>query len=261
MLKEITDLTQEAGELALTYFGKKDLKIYTKDDSSPVTEADYKVSDFFIEKLKPFGLPVVTEEKVPEAAPSGDYFVIDPIDGTRYFIDKEKHFAVLVALISKNRSVMGVTYFPATGLMYTAEKGKGGFLNGKKIMNSQTRTDLVSYSAGYHKHPDAVALIEAMNITSIKEQESIIKMTKLAEGEADFYPRFGKTYEWDTASAQILAEESGCTVWDARTMQPLEYSKPLFKNHGFVAFRNDLKSKVVDVLTTFNQKRGQNVQS
>jgi 3'(2'), 5'-bisphosphate nucleotidase len=258
MLKEITDLTHEAGEIALRYFGKKDLKIYTKDDLSPVTEADYKVSDFFIEKLKSFGLPVVTEEKVPDVAPSSDYFVIDPIDGTRYFIDQEKHFAILVALISKNRSVMGVTYFPASGLMYTAEKGKGGYLNGKKIMNSQTRSDLVSYSAGYHKHPDAAELIKAMNIKTMKEQESILKMTRLAEGDADFYPRFGKTYEWDTASAQILTEECGCTVWDTRTLQPLEYSKPMFKNHGFVSFRNDLKDKVVEVLTTFNQKRGEN---
>lgn len=257
MLKEITDLTREAGEILLSHFGKKDLKIYTKDDSSPVTEADYKVSDFFIEKLKPFGLPVVTEEKVPDEAPAGDYFVIDPLDGTRYFIDQAQHYAILVALISNKRSVMGITYFPAKNLMYTAEKGKGGHLNGHKIFNSQTRKDLVSYSAGYHKHPDALALIEAMNIKTINEQESIIKMTKLAEGEADFYPRFGKTYEWDTASAQILAEECGCLVWDSRTKQQLEYSKPLFKNHGFVAFRQDLQKQVVGVLDTFNESRRQ----
>lgn len=257
MLKEITDLTREAGSLLLSHFGKKDLKIFTKDDSSPVTEADHEVSDFFIEKLKPFGLPVVTEEKVPEVAPSGDYFVIDPLDGTRYFIDREPHYAVLVGLISNHRPVLGVTYFPAKNLMYVAEKGKGAFLNDKKIFNSQTRQDLVSYSVGYHKHPDAAALIESMNIKTIKEQESIIKMTKLAEGEADFYPRFGKTYEWDTASAQILAEEAGCTVWDSATMQPLLYSKPNFKNTGFVVFRSDLKDKVAGVLKTFNESRKQ----
>lgn len=260
MLKEITALTYEAGEILLGYFGKKDLQIFTKDDASPVTEADFAVSDFFVEKLKPFGCPVVTEEKVPEEPPKDDYFLIDPLDGTRYFIDGEKHYAILLALISNRRPVMGVTYFPSKNLMYVAQKGHGAFLNDQSIFNSETRQDLVSYSAGFHKHPDALALVQAMNIKTIKEQESILKMTMMAQGNADFYPRFGKTYEWDTASAQILVEEAGCTVWDALTGKPLEYSKPRFKNHGFVVFRNDLKNKVTTVISSFidfRSKRGQ----
>ncbi len=260
MLKEITALTREAGDILLGHFGKKDLKIYTKGDESPVTEADFAVSDFFIEKLKPYDLPVVTEEKVPEQAPTGDYFLIDPLDGTRYFIDGHEHYAILLALISNRRPVLGVTYFPSKALMYVAEKGKGAFLNDAFISNRETRQDLVSYSAGFHKHPDALALVNAMNIKTIKEQESILKMTMMAEGNADFYPRFGKTYEWDTASAQILVEEAGCVVWDALTSQPLEYSKPSFKNNGFVVFRKDLESKVVGVLKNFQEmrsKRGQ----
>lgn len=255
MLKEITDLTREAGSILLGHFGKKDLKIYTKGDESPVTEADFQVSDFFIEKLKPFGCPVVTEEKVPEQAPTGDYFLIDPLDGTRYFIDGEKHYAILLALISGRRPVMGITYFPSKDLMYVAQKGQGAFLNDKSIFNREVRSDLVSYSAGFHKHPDALALVQAMNIKTIKEQESILKMTMMAEGVADFYPRFGKTYEWDTASAQILVEEAGCVVWDAHTARPLEYSKPNFKNHGFVVFRADLEDKVTGVLKAFNEAR------
>lgn len=255
MLKEITDLTHQAGELLLAQFGKKSLKIFKKEDASPVTEADYEVSDFFIEKLKPFGLPVVTEEKVPEFAPQGDYFLIDPLDGTRYFIDQEQHFAVLVALISKKRPVLGVTYFPAKNLMYVAAQGEGAFLNGQRIFNSQTRTDLIAYSTGFHKRPEAQELIQAMNITSIKEQESILKMTLLAQGEADFYPRFGKTYEWDTASAQILAEEAGCKMWDVTTSAPLEYSKPDFKNKGFVLFRQDLVDQVQTVLAKWNREQ------
>lgn len=254
MLKEITDLTYEAGELLIAHFGKKSLKIFTKPDLSPVTEADYQVSDFFIEKFARFGLPVVTEEKVPEVPINGDYFIIDPLDGTRYFIDQEEHFAILVALISNHRPVLGVTYFPAKKMMYVAEKGKGAFLNDQPIYNRQTRTDLIAYSAGYHNHPKAVDLMRAMNITVVKEQESILKMTLLAQGEADFYPRFGKTYEWDTASAQILAEEAGCRIFDVKTAQPLLYSKPNFKNGGFVLFRNDLEDQVLRMLSQFNKK-------
>lgn len=257
MLKEITALTREAGDILLGHFGKKDLKIYTKGDASPVTEADFAVSDFFVEKLKPYGCPVVTEEKIPDQAPDEDYFLIDPLDGTRYFIDGESHYAILLALISNRRPVLGITYFPSKQLMYVAQKGQGAFLNERRIFNSETRQDLVSYSAGFHKHPDALALVSAMNIKTIKEQESILKMTMMAEGNADFYPRFGKTYEWDTASAQILVEEAGCVVWDALTAQPLEYSKPNFKNNGFVVFRADLESKVVEVLRAFNEMRSQ----
>jgi 3'(2'), 5'-bisphosphate nucleotidase len=255
MLKDVEFVTREAGQILLSFFKKPDLKIIIKPDNSPVTEADYASSDLFIEKLARLGLPVVTEEKVPEESPSGDYFIIDPLDGTRYFIDGEKHFAVLVALVSKNRPVLGVTYFPALNLMYTAEKGKGAFLNGAKIFNSQKRMDLVAYSSGFHNKPEAVELLSSMNIQTIKEQESILKMTLMAQGEADFYPRFGKTFEWDTASAQILAEEAGCSVWDVRTAKPLEYSKPIFKNHGFVVFRNDLEEKVKAILQIFNERR------
>lgn len=255
MLQKVEDLTKDAGKILMGFFNKKDLKIFTKEDASPVTEADYAVSDFFIQKLQMFGCPVITEEKVPEQIPDGDYFIIDPLDGTRYFIEGAQHFAILVAFVSRRRPIVGVTYFPALDLLYTAEKGKGAFLNGQKIYNRETRADLVAYSSGFHRRPEAAELIHSMNIKKIKEQESILKMTKMAAGAADFYPRFGKTYEWDTASAQILAEEAGCSVWDVRTAQPLEYSKPRFKNHGFVVFRNDLESKVIDILKTFNEKR------
>ncbi len=259
MLKDIADKTYEAGEILKSLFGKKSLKIFTKSDKSPVTEADHRVSDYFIEALKGYGLPVVTEERILEVPADQDYFIIDPLDGTRYFIDQQDCYAILVALVSKNQPTLGVTYFPSLDLMYTAKKGGGAFLNSEKIFNAETRSDLVAFSAGFHRKPEALEIIENLNIKSVLEQESVLKMTRLAQGVADFYPRFGRTYEWDTASAQILLEEAGCCVYDVTTQTSLQYSKPHYKNNGFVVFRRDLKDKVCEALKVYQKTRTQNV--
>ena len=259
MLKELTEnITKnvvEAGDILLKHYKKPHLKIYTKEDQSPVTEADYEVSDYFLQVLEKYGKPIVTEEKIRSVDVEEDYFIIDPLDGTRYFIDGEDHYAILLALVSRRRPIMGITYFPALNLLYTAQKGQGSFLNGAPIANTQTRQNIVAFSAGFHKRIEAQELIHHLKIQTVMEQESVLKMTRLAEGVADFYPRFGRTYEWDTASTQILLEEAGCSVYDVHTLRPLEYSKKEYKNNGFVVFRNDLKQGVLEALGSLQLKR------
>lgn len=254
MREKVEKITIQAGEILLKYFKKPDLKIIVKDDGSPVTEADYASNSFLIEQLEPFGIPVVTEERqLP--LPEGDFFIIDPLDGTQYFIDQTPHFAILIALISKGQPVMGVSYFPVTGQMFSAELGQGSFLNGQKINNAQTRSALVAYSSGFHFKPQAKPFIEALNIQEIRKQESILKMCNMARGDADFYPRFGRTYEWDTASGQILLEEAGCRVVDVRTLNPLQYGKSDYLNHGFICYRQDLEDKIQKLFKDFSWKR------
>lgn len=255
MLKTIESSAREAGQRLMTYYKKKDLRIITKPDDSPVTEADLDASDFLIRTLAPLGLPVVTEEKVPGEIPDGDFFIIDPLDGTRYFIEHNDSFAVLIALISNKKPVAGAAYFPALDMMYSAEKGKGAFENGQPIYNHRQNTALKAFSTGFHRHPRGTQLMEALNIVDVQDIGSIIKMGYMARGDADFYPRFGKTYEWDTAAGQIVLEEAGCQVWDVKNLQPLTYGKTDFLNPHFVCFRNDLQKKVEDTLKTIEWKR------
>lgn len=248
MRKELVGLAKEAGQLLLEDFQKPDLKVITKPDGSPVTEADLRVSDFFLERLASYGLPVVTEEAVPDVVPVGEYFIIDPLDGTWYFMNGEKHFAVLVGLVKDRRPIAGVVHFPVLDMTFSAEKGLGAELNGEIIRNQRSSPDLIAFSTGFHKKDVAKPFMEQMNIREIKEQLSVIKMGYLARGDADLYPRFGRTYEWDTAAAQIVVEESGLTMWDVNTMEPLLYGKKNFKNTGYIVFRNDLEEKLTQAL-------------
>lgn len=252
MLEQIKSIALKAGELLLEDYRKPNLKVITKPDDSPVTEADLRVSDFFLQQLEPLGVPVVTEEAVPEEVPDGDFFIVDPLDGTRYFIEGYDYFAVLIALVQKGRPTMGVIHFPALQKTFWAEKGKGAFYNGDKLFNKNKQSDLVAFSTGFHKKPQAKALMQSMNITQVKKQDSILKLGYLARGDVDLYPRFGPTYEWDTAPGQILVEEAGCRFWDVQTLKPLTYGKPRFKNSGFVVFREDLESKVMEQFKELN---------
>lgn len=257
MREKIEKITIQAGEILLKYFKKPDLKIIDKTDGSPVTEADHASNEFLIKNLEALGAPVVSEERqLPR--PNQDYFIVDPLDGTQYFIDQAPHFAVLVALVSAGRPILGVTYFPATGLMFSAELGMGSFFNGEKIQNSQTRQGLIAYSSGFHLKPQAQPIMNAMNISEVRNQESILKMCNMARGDVDFYPRFGNTYEWDTASGQILLEEAGCRVVDLKNLEPLRYGKPEYLNHGFICYRQDLDSKVQELFRDFVWKREPN---
>lgn len=249
MREFVEKLTLEAGQMLMSYFKKPGLQITIKPDSSPVTEADLAVSDFLKEGLAPLGIPVVTEESQPSQIPDGDFFIIDPLDGTRYFIDGTEHFAVLIGLISNRRPVMGFTYFPRKNFMFVAEKGRGSYFNGDPISHQQKRRDLIAYSMGFHLKPQAEPLLKKLNVTEVRQQESVLKLGYMARGDVDFYPRFGRTYEWDTASGQILLEEAGCLFWDIRTLQPLLYGKSEYKNSGFIVFRQDLESQVRDVFT------------
>lgn len=255
MLKIIEESAREAGALLMKHYKNPNLKIVTKPDDSPVTEADMEASQFLIQKLAHLRIPVVTEECVPEQVPQGDFFIIDPLDGTRYFIEHSDSFAVLIALISNQRPIAGAAYFPAMDLMYSAEKGKGAFENGKKIFNGRTSTQLRAFTTGFHRHPQGTQLMADLNIVDVEEVGSILKMGYMARGDADFYPRFGKTYEWDTAAGQIILEEAGCQVWGAQTLKPLEYGKPQFLNSHFVCFRNDLQGKVTEVLKNLKWKK------
>jgi 3'(2'), 5'-bisphosphate nucleotidase len=255
VFEQVEKLTVEAGQMLMSYFKKPDLRITIKADESPVTEADYAVSDFFKEKLAHLNIPVVTEESQPEERPKGDFFIIDPLDGTRYFINGDEHFAVLVALISEGAPIMGFTYFPAMQLMFSAAKGRGSFMNGDKISNQSQRTALIAYSLGFHNRPQGQELIKKLNIEEVRIQESVLKMGYMARGDVDFYPRFGTTYEWDTASGQILLEEAGCQMFDVNTLRPLKYGKTAYKNSGYVAFRTDLAPKVTELFRDLKWRR------
>jgi 3'(2'), 5'-bisphosphate nucleotidase len=256
-MKDLVEATaREAGQLLLSYFKKPDLKVETKKDGSYVTEADFAASDLIIERLKALGYPVVSEEDIPESRMGNDYFIVDPLDGTKYFAEGIDTFATLIGFVFQGKPVLGVAYFPELDLFFSAETGKGCYLNGKKIFNTPSEKPIVAYSSGFHHKAQAQEMLKSLNVGEIKEEGSVLKLCRLAQGLADFYPRFGPTSEWDTGACQVIMEEAGCSLWDLKELRPLTYGKENYLNLGFVAFRNDLEAKVVEIFKDLKWKRG-----
>jgi 3'(2'), 5'-bisphosphate nucleotidase len=218
-----------------------------KDDKTPVTEADLASERIIVAMLqREFPeIPVVSEETVPEAgfdAPAARFWCVDPLDGTREFVAKNGEFAVLVGLVEHGRPVLGVVHGPALGLTYTAHgpgtamrRRAGGQFEPIRARASASDGVVVVHS---RSHENSRRLAEYFAGRPVKERRqcgSALKFGLLAEGEADLYPRFGTTMEWDTAAGQAVLEAAGGRVLDLAG-RPLSYGKPGLKNDGFLAW-------------------------
>ena len=238
------EAAQQAGEKILEIY-KTDFEVYTKADDSPVTTADLasnSIINFFLSKT---GIPILSEEE-----DFGSYgkrknlkylWIVDPLDGTKEFLNKFDDFAVNIALISENKPVFGLIYKPVTKQLIFAEKGKGAFLLEN---NKETKLPLPSKRANYiflksRSHPDAQLeeYLENLKTTTpnleIKIVGSSIKFFEIALGNADEYTRFNPTMEWDTASGQIIVNEVGKSLIDNNTKKEMLYNRENLKNNGF----------------------------
>ncbi len=206
--------------------------VYTKDDDSPVTQADLRASAIIKEMLKPTGLPFVSEEDLPpDRSTFGRYWLVDPLDGTAEFVKRNGEFTVNIALIENKRPVWGVIYAPVTEQLWAVGSGKR---NGER----KTFTVLVSRS---HRTPEVDEYINEVLRPAhpdlvIDSQGSSLKFARLVEGTADVYVCFSKTKEWDTAAADAILTAAGGKVLRISDGMPLEYDKEDYPNPPFVAW-------------------------
>lgn len=206
--------------------------VYTKDDDSPVTQADLRASAIIKEMLKPTGLPFVSEEDLPpNRSTFGRYWLVDPLDGTAEFVKRNGEFTVNIALIENKRPVWGVIYAPVTEQLWAVGSGKR---NGER----KTFTVLVSRS---HRTPEVDEYINEVLRPAhpdlvIDSQGSSLKFARLVEGTADVYVCFSKTKEWDTAAADAILTAAGGKVLRISDGMPLEYDKEDYPNPPFVAW-------------------------
>ena len=217
-----------------------------KADASPVTAADHRAEAIIVERLRANApeIPIVAEElaaagHLPPAAPPR-FWLVDPLDGTKEFIRRNGEFTVNIALIESAHPVLGVVHAPAQGVTYWAGGGAAWRQRGaappERIAArvAPIRGKIVLHS---RSHSDARALADY--IAQFPEAErricgSSIKFCLLAAGEADVYPRFGRTMEWDTAAGQAVLEAAGGTV-TTFAGKPLRYGKAGFENPDFIA--------------------------
>ena len=222
-------------------------EVTQKDDKTPVTDADLASERVIVDMLtKAFpDIPVVSEETVPEAgfaSPAARFWQVDPLDGTREFVARNGEFAVLIGLIEDGRPVLGVVHGPAIGLTYIAHgsgtammrRGQGAFTPIRARVPAPDGV-VVVHSRSHENSRRLAEYFQGKPVLGRLKCGSALKFGVLAAGEADCYPRFGTTMEWDTGAGQAVLEAAGGHVFGLDG-QPLAYGKSGLKNDGFLAW-------------------------
>ena len=239
-------LALQAGAVILEVY-HSDFAVETKSDDSPVTEADRRAEALILPGLAALlpSVPAIAEEEVaagriPDIG-GGRFWLIDPVDGTKEFIKRNGEFTVNIALIADGIPVAGVVLAPAQGKMWSGTLGHGASMvdgNGNRRAISCRRppaSGAVVLTSRSHRNPDALdRWMAALDRPVLDFAGSSLKLCKVAEGVADYYPRFGPTSEWDVAAghAVLLAAGGELVTFDD---VPLAYAKPRFLNSDFLA--------------------------
>ncbi|MFO0991588.1 MAG: 3'(2'),5'-bisphosphate nucleotidase CysQ [Hyphomicrobiales bacterium] len=253
LLRRLAAIALRAGDEIMTIYGSN-VTAREKADLSPVTEADEAAERLILGDLAESdpNIPVVSEEAasaghIPKTAAL--FYLVDPLDGTKEFLTRNGEFTVNIGLIRDGCPVAGVVYAPAKGEIFAGEVGLGAWLariGGETKPSALEWTPIHARAAtpaepvvvASRSHMDAKteAWLKAKGRHSLKSAGSSLKFCLLAKGEADFYPRFGRTMEWDTAAGHAVLAAAGGAV-ATETGEPLTYGKvgAGYANPGFVA--------------------------
>lgn len=263
---EIVEVLYRAGESIIEIYNSGESDIEKKKDNTPVTKAD-KASSLIIQesllKLTP-NIKIIDEEghlyPYKERKGWDKYWLIDPLDGTKEFINRSDEFAINICLIENNKPSFGLIYSPVKQLLYYSIKGEGVTkwkigekpekieakeVNGKKIKIYTSRsqlkieeTNLINKLSEHGFHVEKVTC------------SSSIKNGYIAEGKGDLYFKYGKTSEWDTAPGQLILEELGGAILSLEDLKPLRYNKENLLNPPFVILRKgeDFQKEVISIL-------------
>jgi 3'(2'), 5'-bisphosphate nucleotidase len=225
-----------------------DFEYRTKADESPVTAADLAAEAIIeagLAMLTP-DIPLVAEEaasegRVPKIS-SDRFWLVDPLDGTREFLSRNDEFTVNIALIVDAVPVLGIVHAPALALTFTGIRGTGATRTQDRLpaapmaVRAAPKEGVTIVTSRRHGDPEAIdRLLRGHPVIGRKTAGSSLKFCLVAAGEADIYPRFGRTMEWDTAAGHAVLAGAGGQVTDAHGAA-FTYGKPGFENPPFVAW-------------------------
>jgi 3'(2'), 5'-bisphosphate nucleotidase len=244
LLALATRLARSAAE-AILAVRAAGFDVERKGDMSPVTAADRLAEGIILEGLRAAvpEIPVVAEEECAAGVVtrvSDRFWSVDPLDGTREFAAGRDEFTVNIGLVVAGRPHLGVVAIPVTGEVFTGILGQGAWKEdaaGHRPIAARTVPPegmRVMASRHYANDPRLDALLEGRKVAEVVKIGSAVKFCRVAEGAADFYPRFGRTMEWDTAAPEAVLRAAGgrCTLFDGETL--LEYGKPGWENPPFL---------------------------
>ena len=249
-------LAIQAGDKIMEIYNSGDFDVRNKDDSSPVTIADEAADALISAGLKKHypDIALVTEEQAASHANAHSTFlIVDPLDGTKEFINRRDEFTVNIALVENGIPTLGVIYAPAINRLFytvtneTAVEEIAPF--NKTTVGEQRQIHvaepdngaLIVVASKSHRDQATDDYISRYKVRDSKSAGSSLKFCLLAAGEADFYPRLGQTMEWDTAAGDALLRAAGGKVVNFNTREPLSYGKASYKNPFFIALAHGVK--------------------
>jgi len=247
LARSLIPIVRAAGEIELAYF-RSGAEVIDKDDGSPVTKADQEAEQLIAAQLKILcpDIRMVGEEAsaagvVPDVS-GGTFWLVDPLDGTREFITGSGDFTVNIALLENFRPVMGIIYAPVADELYFGAQGKAfmslrGGAEQKIGVRRIPEQGMTVVASKRHGDPERLnSFLRNKKVAETIHRSSSLKFCSVAAGMADFYPRFGPTYEWDTAAGDAILQAAGGRVVNLQG-QPLVYGKAerKFLNPEFIA--------------------------
>lgn len=253
LLETAQNAAIEAGKAIMEVYNSGDFSIDIKQDKSPLTKADKNSHRIITEFLSKTNLPVLSEEGINIAyseRKTWEYFwLIDPLDGTKEFINKNGEFTVNIALVKRNTPIGGVIYAPCGDILYYGSKETGihktdrgkliqycPLAKRKQFNDLLQKEQLAVVVSRSHMSPETKIFIDQFKHPILKSMGSSLKFMLLLEDRADMYPRLGTTMEWDTAAAHAILNARNIGVYTTDLKSELIYNKPDLKNPGFIAF-------------------------
>ncbi len=238
ILATFEDLALAAGRAVMEVF-HRGFDVERKDDATPVTEADRAAEKIILEGLRRAfpGIPCVAEEESSEGLcptdPGKIFFLVDPLDGTREFVSRRGDFTVNIALIRNGVPEFGVVYAPASGKCFSGRPGRAEEITvspdhkavGRRVIRiREGQPPLTVVASRSHSNAETQRFIDDLGAAKLVSVGSSLKFCMLAAGEADLYPRFSRTMEWDTAAGDAVLRAAGGST---RTLDgmPLTYGK------------------------------------
>jgi len=252
LLDHVKIIAEEAGQAILSIYQQDEFEVHTKSDQSPLTKADLASHDIITKALKKLTpkIPILSEEGDKLEVDIETFWCVDPLDGTKEFIKRNGEFTVNIALIEKYQPVLGVIHIPVTNETFLAMKGNGA----KKIKDhqmqylskqqNQTRQPLIFAVSRSHLNQQTKDFIQQYKAETIGVGSSI-KLTMLAEGLADAYPRFGPTSLWDMAAGHAILRETGGEIYTL-DQQSLVYNVLKKLNPDLIAVRDKDRQFIVE---------------
>jgi 3'(2'), 5'-bisphosphate nucleotidase len=243
-MTKLVELAIRAGEEILEVYAQ-DFEVLSKADESPVTAADERAEAVILAGLATLapGVPVVAEEraaagKIPEVG-DAPFFLVDPLDGTKQFIERNGQFTVNIALIEGQFPTLGVVHLPALEETFWTD-GRGGACrrigsgDAEAISCRVPAADgLVVMASRSHRNQETEDYLATLSIKELDASGSSLKFCRVAEGAADLYPRLGRTMEWDVAAGHAVLAAAGGTMM-LMDGEPFTYAKPGFENPHFL---------------------------